>query len=588
VLGSRELQDHSACNDVCTLFLKDFFTVINTTSFSLQIDRAYLAQRGRTEMIFMNKKEYFGIMIDCSRNAVISIDALKKFIDLMEKMSYNTLMLYTEETYEIKGEPYFGYLRGHYTGEEIREIDAYCASKNIELVPCIQTLAHINCLTRWETYKPYIDVNDILLIDDERTYALIENMFKSLHDNFSSRLVHIGMDEAEMVGLGQYLKQHGFCDRFEILKNHLEKVSAIAEKYGFKPMMWSDMFFKLGTGEYYTDNPDVITKDMERLVPENISLVYWDYYSTEKNHYTNMIKAHKNFNRPVWFAGGFWSWTGMVPHNGYSIKATGAAVDICMKENVGNMIFTLWGDDGAECSPFALLPSMFYTSQLKQGISDMNLIKKNFKSLIGIDFDDFMLLDLPGINHDDYISNHDKYMLYNDYFLGIYDPVTSSPKNDIYQNLSEKLALLCQNENYGYLFESEKLLCDVLAHKNDIGIRTRKAYKSDDKDALKALSQEYDLISEKIREFTVSFRKAWYKDKKAYGFELQDARLGGLIERTKSCKQRIDDYVNENINKIEELEETLLDPLCREASEIDNRDLCCNSWNNSFINRTGF
>lgn len=33
---------------------------------------------------------------------------------------------------------------------------------------------------------------------------------------------------------------------------HLSRVSQIAEKYGFKPMMWSDMFFCIaGKGEYY-------------------------------------------------------------------------------------------------------------------------------------------------------------------------------------------------------------------------------------------------------------------------------------------------------------------------------------------------
>lgn len=506
----------------------------------------------------------------------------------MAKMNYNTLMLYTEETYEIKEEPYFGYLRGRYSGNEIKEIDSYCASKNIELIPCIQTLAHLNCLKRWKTYQSYIDVNDILLIDDERTYELIENMFKSLADNFSSRLVHIGMDEAEMVGLGQYLKKHGFSDRFEILKKHLVKVGKIAEKYGFEPMMWSDMFFKLGNGEYYTEDPNLITSDMEHLVPKTISLVYWDYYSTQKEHYSVMTKAHKNFNRPIWFAGGFWTWTGMVPHNGYSIKATEAAVDICIKENINNMFFTLWGDDGAECSPFAILPSMFYTSQLKQGITDMDVIKKNFKALINIDFDDFMLLDLPGINHDDYVSNHDKYMLYNDYFLGVFDPVTSCEKSKIYKELSEKLKRLADNPDYGYLFESEMLLCDVLVYKNDIGIRTREAYKAGNMETLKALSEEYLLIEQKLRKFIDSFRNAWYTDKKTYGFELQDARLGGLIERTASCKNRINDYVTGKITKIEELEETLLDPECRDKTEIDDKDLYFNSWNNSFMNRTGF
>ena len=46
----------------------------------------------------------------------------------LEKMGYNTLMYYTEDTYEVKDEPYFGYLRGRFTADELRELDAYAAN----------------------------------------------------------------------------------------------------------------------------------------------------------------------------------------------------------------------------------------------------------------------------------------------------------------------------------------------------------------------------------------------------------------------------------------------------------------------------
>ena len=40
--------------------------------------------------------EHFGVMIDNSRNAVMNPKAVKRFIDILEKMGYNFLMLYTE------------------------------------------------------------------------------------------------------------------------------------------------------------------------------------------------------------------------------------------------------------------------------------------------------------------------------------------------------------------------------------------------------------------------------------------------------------------------------------------------------------
>ena len=82
-----------------------------------------------------------GVMLDMSWNAVMKVSQLKKYIDYLSAMGFNALELYTEDTFKIEGEPYFGYLRGGYTAAEIKEIDAYAASKGIELIPCIQTLA---------------------------------------------------------------------------------------------------------------------------------------------------------------------------------------------------------------------------------------------------------------------------------------------------------------------------------------------------------------------------------------------------------------------------------------------------------------
>ena len=50
-------------------------------------------------------------------------------------------MLYTEDIYEVKSEPLFEPIVENIP-EMIKEIDTYVAMFGIELVPCIQTLAH--------------------------------------------------------------------------------------------------------------------------------------------------------------------------------------------------------------------------------------------------------------------------------------------------------------------------------------------------------------------------------------------------------------------------------------------------------------
>ena len=105
----------------------------------------------------------FCLMLDCSRNAVMNIENLKSWVDICELLGFTSLMLYTEDTYEIDGHPYFGYARGRYTKNELKKIDSYAVSRGIEIIPFIQTLAHIEQIFRWKDYAPLKDCDDILL-----------------------------------------------------------------------------------------------------------------------------------------------------------------------------------------------------------------------------------------------------------------------------------------------------------------------------------------------------------------------------------------------------------------------------------------
>ena len=123
--------------------------------------------------MLLNKKNCFddlGYMVDCSRGAVATIPSLKKLVDILSAFGYNYIMLYTEDVYEIEGEPYFGYMRGRYSANEIKELDEYCISKGMELRACIQTLAHLGRLTRHAKYKPLFEINDIFTVKDDAVY----------------------------------------------------------------------------------------------------------------------------------------------------------------------------------------------------------------------------------------------------------------------------------------------------------------------------------------------------------------------------------------------------------------------------------
>lgn len=497
-----------------------------------------------------------GIMIDCSRNAVMNIESLKKFITIIQKMGYNQVHLYMEDTYEIGFDKHFGYLRGRYTKEELKELDDFAFNLGVELVPNIQTLAHMTAYTRW--CKDIIDADDILLVGTEKVYDLIKDMFASLRECFRTENIHIGMDEAHMLGRGKYFDLFGSKDRFEILLSHLNKVCEIAKSTGFKPMMWSDMFYRIANGGDYYNASSKFDKSIKDSIPADLTLVYWDYYHTDFNTYNRMLKGHKQLSDNVILASGAWKWAGFAPNNYFTLSSLKPAIKACTKNGVKDIFITMWGDNGAECSSFSVLPSLCYAACLIQGITKISDIKQKFKEWVGVSFDDFMLLDLP--NKLDIVKtpvNPSKYFLYGDCFMSIFQSQEKPEYKDKYVSFARKLKYASNRTGeYSYLFDTLSKLCNVLAIKQDICSRTRETYKN--KELLDGVISDYKKMIKRTEEFYLAFRNQWYKENKPFGFEIQDARLGGLIQRMKSCLNRLIEFKEGEITSIPELEQDIL------------------------------
>ena len=525
-----------------------------------------------------------GVMIDLSRNGVMTLDSLKKFLKTIKKFGYNTVFLYMEDTFEIKDEPYFGYMRSRYSCDEMREIDLFCSSIGIEAIPCIQTLAHLRTFFKWKQVP--VDCDDILLVDEKRTYELIDNMFKSLSGCFKSKRIHIGMDEAHLLGKGNYCIKHGYSSSDEIIKKHLENVCQIAKAYNYELLIWSDMLFRSwNKGEYYLKEEKTVPRQVIECLPKNVLPVYWDYYSGSKQEYDAMIKMHKQLSDNSWFAGGAWSWAGFAPLNSFSIRIMKEAIEACRANDIKNIFMTMWGDDGMECSHFSQLPALLCIAEYANGNFDENKIKAKFKKIVGVEFDLFMKLDLPNlleVNSPRYWENPSKYMLYSDLFCGFLDYTVTEGTGELFGRYSRELLNASKSTRaYGYIFKTLSSLCGALEIKYELGVKTRNLYKGKDKNGLKTLAScEYTELEKRIAHLHKCFERQWYIDNKPSGFEVHDARLGGLLQRVRSCKKRLLDYANGRIEKIDELETDIL-PLGF-ADSPNGQPISYNSYANTF------
>src|SRR5690625_7967167 len=75
------------------------------------------------ELIEEPQFQMTGAMLDSSRNAVLTVAGIQDMLRKMAIMGLNTLMVYTEETYEVAAYPYFGYLCVRYTAQEWKDCD---------------------------------------------------------------------------------------------------------------------------------------------------------------------------------------------------------------------------------------------------------------------------------------------------------------------------------------------------------------------------------------------------------------------------------------------------------------------------------
>ena len=499
-----------------------------------------------------------GMMVDCSRNAVPKVMTLKKLIRYLSFMGYTFLGLYMEDTLKIDGEPYIGYQRGAYTVKDIQELDIYAQQYGIELRPYVQTLAHLNQIVRYEEYQKMIDVDDILLVGSSRTHTYLENLFRTLDKAFHSRKVNIGMDEAFMLGLGKYLAEHGYQNRLEIMNQHLQTVREIASKYNFELQMWSDMFFRLAAnGSYYNLSQEQIQKIN---VPEDVNLAYWDYYSTDVQHYSDNLKLHKNLSPNISFVGGAWKWTGFIPHNRYSIHACKAAIQACVEHRINEIAFACWGDDGAESSIFAVLPTLFVDANEVYG---NHMSNKCFEVLTGIPIETFLAIDevnpciKDGLSH----NNASKYFLYNDLLQGIFDSVAKAEMIDEIQSVLPKISNVSNTKSdLYYYFDTVKALIEVLEIKLNLGNEIYHAYKQNDLQALnKIVNQILPELIKRIETFYDAFKQQWHLENRNQGFEVQTIRLGGLKQRVIDVREQLLAYQKGEVTKIDELEEEHLD-----------------------------
>lgn len=506
--------------------------------------------------------ETLGVMIDCSRNAVMTVQHVTRWLNQMALLGYNQCMLYTEDTYALPDEPCFGYLRGRYSADELKAIDDHAAALGIELVGCIQTLGHLEQALKWSPYWSIKDTSSVLMVDDEKTYALIDKMIAQCASVFRSRRLHIGMDETHDLGRGKFLDKFGYTRGYDLFQRHLAKVRELCQKHGLKPMIWSDMYFRMGNdSQNYYDPKTLIPDDIKAGIPADVQLVYWDYYHDNEEFYRDWIQRHRELNHEPIMGSGIWTWGGYFGYAHHHTKANMLpCIEACRETGVKELFFTLWGDDGAFCEFDTALAGLALAAEHAYTSAPAHLPETLAHRFTGICGSDYQAILTAAATQTPCTPAS---LFWDDPLNGIYW------KNERLKGPDHWPSVLAQYDQALTALEPVRSITEPidLAHWYTVleylwkvisfRLTLDTAYTTRDHQSLEQCAEAARQMIPRLEICQQTFRRQWYRRNKTNGFETIQNRIGARKQRWAELAQRLEELREGKVANIPELDEHL-------------------------------
>ena len=520
---------------------------------------------GKTEFSYGEKMyiPQMGVMIDASRNSVPNPAFIRSALDHMALMGLNCLILYMEDVYELEGEPRFGYMRGGYTQEQLRQLDDYAHLYGISIVASIQVLGHLEKVLRFPEYASLQDSSSCLLVGEEKTYGLIEKMLRTVGQCFRSRMVIVGMDETHGLGEGRYRQKNGPRRPLDIFLDHLQQVHALARENGLKIALYSDMLFAYSSPRHaYLDpqgEPDPL---ICARIPEDASLIYWDYYSRDPALLEGMMKKHRDMGNAV-YAGPLLSVSSFCVNYPYTIQTAEPALRAVKKYQIPMAYGCMWHDDGGECCDWlGLLGMQYYAeSAYSEDVISQEALEARFAACTGLCarwFMDAALLDaVPCSNPENrWPPNPSKYLLWQDPLEGLFDGDLGGLGLDEHYG---KTAQLLEEDvekagEEGWFLQVPLLLARVLHLKAALGERLHLHYKDKDREALQKDGEQFAELLDLAKRLRTAHRHQWMNTCSPFGWSRLDLRYGGLIARLETAGYRLGEYLEGRLSELPELE----------------------------------
>ena len=272
------------------------------------------------------------VMLDISRDRVPTMDSLKRLIVRLAGWKVNQLQLYLEHTFAYPEHETVWHAASPLSADDVRELDRFGCDHHVELVANQNCLGHAERWLRHPRYRSLAlrpDGFDIMGLRRGPTtldpsspdaFEFVASLLSELLPCFSSKRVHIGMDEPWELPperIGDYITwMQRLCD-----------LPALRDR---EVLVWGDIL---------AHHPNML-----KSLPSNVTVTEWGY---EANHpFEARAQALHDADRPMWMCPGTSSWQSLLGRTTNMRENTIAASRTALDHRASGLMMTDWGDWG--------------------------------------------------------------------------------------------------------------------------------------------------------------------------------------------------------------------------------------------------
>lgn len=510
-----------------------------------------------------------GMQLDLSRNNSLNVESIRYFIRQHAILGLNSVTLYMEDMFELPDEPYFGYMRGRYTPQTLKQLDDYAHLLGVELIPELELLGHMGKFLRHYStaYLRGATIQEFL-VGEQTTYDFIEKIVKVISGCFRSRLLHIGLDETRTINQGPYRAKHGDVPIEKVFFEHAHKVCRLVNDYGKTPVISGDMPFEFcwkkapPKSHFHIDDHVELSDDVIASMPKNTAITMWNYNDEDEEKMCRLFQKTKQLCGEVVYMGSARMYQSLLCKYKPTVKTIVAGMKAAKKENVKTAVFCTW-QDSAECPHFLALPTGILTAEMDYvGEYSWEEMDRKTRFLYGVSFDDFYLMgDADHVHGNEEQELATKFLLYNDPLIGLLDyHVQGLDLRKFYGRLVKDYQSRgnAKQPAIKLAFDQYKAFLDILELKADFGVRLKKAYDDRDSHTLLRLCDEARILKVRFKKLMDIDREMFTLYYQGLGFETIEMRRATMCARFDTLVYKLEKFLSGQLEKIDELEQERL------------------------------